>query len=62
MAKHITDTGRTREDGPRLREYVRLDKQAARTDVIKALHQSPHAPRTQRLLKEYLRIDRGERS
>ena len=59
MTKHITDTGHDRADGPRLREYLRLEKQGLRHGAAKALHQSPHSPRTTRQVKEYLRIERG---
>lgn len=60
MERHITDKQRDRAKGSRLREYVKLEKQAAQSERAKVMHRQPHAPRSDRQTEEFLRIARGE--
>lgn len=59
MHRHITDKTRDREDSPRVREYLKIDRQANRSDAAKALHEQPHGERSTTQLREFLRIARG---
>jgi len=59
MTRHITDTGHERADGPRLREFLRVEKRAQHHDATKTLHKVPRGPHSARQTEEYLRIERG---
>ncbi|RYG91236.1 hypothetical protein EU803_09055 [Loktanella sp. IMCC34160] len=60
MERHIIDKHRDLQDGPRLREYVRMERESAPSAASRTLQQKPRAERSARQVKEFLRIERGQ--
>ncbi len=59
MTRHIIDQPRPADDAPRLREFLRIDRQTGLQPAPRAVHQRPLDARGAARLREFLRIDRG---
>jgi hypothetical protein len=59
MERHLIDTGRTRNDGIRLREYLRVARQGMRGKLSCVLHRQPHSAGSGASVRQYTRIERG---
>ncbi len=60
MERHLIDTERTRNDGSRLRAYLRVERQGMRGKLSRTLHRQPHANEESSAVKQFARIERGE--
>jgi hypothetical protein len=61
MQRHLSDHQRSRAEGTRLREFLRIERDAGHRDVVAALHQKPRTAGTKLRLREFVRIEREER-
>lgn len=59
MTRHIIDQPRPADDAPRLREFLRIDRQNGLHPAPRVLHQRPLDARGATRLREFLRIERG---
>jgi hypothetical protein len=59
MERHITDKPHAHDDGPRLREYLRVERESGRHPAFDALHRKPRGG-SDRKVVEYTRIERGQ--
>jgi hypothetical protein len=60
MTRHIIDRESLRDSGLRLREFLRIDREAGRHPAVVRLHATQrHAEDAGARLAHYLRIERG---
>lgn len=61
MTKHLGDQDRSRTDGARLREFLRIERSAGLSKAVEAVHRQPKSRDGQHRMQEFLRIEREGR-
>lgn len=60
MERHIIDKPQEYDSGERMKRFVNIARREARAGHENPWFQKAHAPRTGKVIKEYLRIERGQ--
>ena len=58
MERHIIDKPQDYDSGDRLKQFIVIARREARAEHENPWFQRAHAPRTGKVMKEYLRIER----
>jgi hypothetical protein len=62
MTRHVIDKSTLRDTAQRVREFLRIDRQAGLHPAVRALHVRVQDERGSARLEQYLRIERGRQS
>ena len=60
MERHIIDKPHEYDSGDRVKQFVGIARREAPAEHENPWFQQAHAPRTGKVVKEYLRIERGQ--
>jgi hypothetical protein len=60
MERHIIDKPHDYDSGDRLKQFIGIARREARSEHENPWFQKAHAPRTGKVVEEYLRIERGQ--
>ena len=60
MERHIIDKPHEYDSGDRVKQFVGIARREARAEHANPWFQQAHAPRTGKVVKEFLRIERGQ--